>query len=179
MNEIWKDIPGYAGLYQISNLGRIKSFRRSTKFHKVEEYILKPSVANNGYCQVTLYDNGKRKKFLVHRLVATAFIDNPYNLPQINHKDENRLNNSAENLEWCTPLYNNCYGTAKLRAVDKMSKPVAQYTTDGKLIAVYRSARIAAELLGFTQRHIQHCCNNGGIGFGYYWEYSSFVFPSL
>ena len=177
MNEIWKDIDGYEGLYQISNFGNVKSFRQSSKLHKIEEYILKPTLANNGYYQITLYNNAKRRKFLVHRLVASAFIQNPDSMPCINHKDENRLNNRADNLEWCTHEYNNSYGTAIIRSVDTRSRPVEQYTVDGKLIAIYRSAKMAAELLGFTQRHIQHCCNNGSFGFGYFWKYSSFKFP--
>lgn len=172
MVEIWKDIPNYEGLYQISNKGRVKSFRQSSKLGKVAEYILKPSVANNGYCQVTLYDNTIRKKFLIHRLVANAFLPNPNNLPQVNHKDENRLNNNVENLEWCTAEYNNAYGTAKIRAIDTKSCPVEQVSIDGQVLAIYRSTRIASELLGVNRSTLKSAVVRQSQFNGYYWRYS-------
>lgn len=171
MNEIWKDIDGYEGFYQISNFGRVKSFCQPTQFHKPKEHLLKLTVANNGYQQVTLYKNTKRKKFLVHRLVASAFIPNPNNYPHINHKDENKLNNSVDNLEWCTALYNNRYGTARIRYVETRSIPVAQFTDSHVLIAKYKSAKVASELLNFEKSTIQKACRNGSISHGYYWEY--------
>lgn len=109
MNEEWRDIEGYEGLYQVSNLGRVKSLR--DKNNKERELILKPKIMRNGYLKVDLCKNGKQKTFTVHRLVATVFISNPKNFPVVNHKDENKLNNNVSNLEWCTVLYNNCYGT--------------------------------------------------------------------
>ena len=109
MNEEWRDIGGYEGLYQVSNLGRVRSLR--DKNNKKRELILKPKIMRNGYLKVDLCKNGKQKTFTVHRLVATVFISNPKNFPVVNHKDENKLNNNVSNLEWCTVLYNNCYGT--------------------------------------------------------------------
>ena len=179
MKEVWKDIPNYEGLYQVSNLGRVKSFRKSTKFGSQPEYILKPNLANNGYMQVTLYNNAKRHKFLVHRLVAIVFLPNPDNLPQINHKDEDRQNNEVSNLEWCTAEYNNAYGTAKIRAIDTISKPVEQLTYDGKVIAIYRSARIASEILGIKKPSITNAICKKYQSNGYYWRYSSVEFPPL
>lgn len=176
MKEVWKDIPQYEGMYQISNLGRIKSFRRSTKHYWQDEYILKPSIANNGYCQVTLYRDAVRKKFLVHRLVAEAFIPNPGNLPQVNHKDENPLNNAASNLEWCTAEYNNAYGTARIRITDTKSQSVEQLTVDGRVIAIYRSARIACEMLGVTKSSLGYALRNGTNCKGYFWRYSNHSF---
>lgn len=176
MKEVWKDIPNYEGLYQVSNLGRIKSFRRSTKFKCQDEYILKPSHANNGYCQVTLYGNAAKKKFLVHRLVAEAFIPNPENLPQINHKDENPLNNKVSNLEWCTTEYNNAYGTAKIRMIDSKSQPVEQLTIDGRVIAIYRSVRIACEIIGVTKASLGYALRNGTNCKGYFWRHSDHSF---
>lgn len=172
MKEIWKDIDGYEGLYRVSNHGRVKSFRKSTKYGSPDEFILKSSVANNGYCQVTLYDNAKRKKFLVHRLVAQAFIPNPKNLPQINHLDENRTNNNVDNLEWCTAKYNNSYGTARIRTIDTKSKPIEQLTIDGKVIAVYRSVRIASELLKISRGTLQSAISKGSLCRNYYWRHS-------
>ena len=111
MEEQWKDIIiekngvtyDYTGLYQVSNLGRVRSLGND-KTRK--ERILKPKINNKGYLQVILCKNGKVKTFLVHRLVATAFIPNPDNLPVVNHRDENPLNNCVDNLEWCTQKYN-------------------------------------------------------------------------
>lgn len=172
MKEVWKDIPNYEGLYQVSNLGRVKSFRKSTKYHCESEYILKPSLANNGYCQVTLYDNTVRHKFLVHRLVAEAFLPNPNGYPQVNHKDENPLNNAVNNLEWCTAEYNNAYGTARIRMIETTSIPVEQLTIDGRVIAIYRSARIAAEIIGVARSSLSYAITKGSNCKGYFWRYS-------
>lgn len=173
MKELWKDIPNYEGLYQVSNLGRVKSFRKSTKYHCKNEYILKPNIASHGYAEVTFYKNTIRHKFLIHRLVASAFVPNPDNLPQINHKDENRTNNTADNLEWCTAEYNNAYGTARIRSIDTKSIPIEQVTFDGKIIAVYRSTRIAAEILGINKGTLKSAINKHYQFKGYYWQYSS------
>ena len=157
MNEIWKDIQGFEGLYQISNLGRIKSFRQWKRASCPAEFILKNSVASNGYFMVTLYKDTKRKKFLVHRLVADAFIPNPQNLPHINHKDENPLNNSADNLEWCTPQYNNCYGTARFRAMITTGKPLKQCLINGQWLATYATTTVASEITGISKKEISAC----------------------
>lgn len=173
MKEKWKDIPNYEGLYQISNFGRVKSFRKSTKYRCQSEYILKPYVPQHGYEVVTLYDKSTKHKFLVHRLVATAFLPNPDNLPQINHKDENKRNNNVTNLEWCTAEYNNAYGTARLRASDTASLPIEQLAYDGKVIAIYRSTRIASELLGIKRGTLKSSIDKHSQLKGYYWQYSS------
>lgn len=172
MKEVWKDIQNYEGLYQVSNLGRIKSFRKSTKHRWEDEYILKPSLANNGYCQVTLYDNTVRHKFLVHRLVAEAFLPNPNGYPQVNHKDENPLNNAANNLEWCTAEYNNAYGTARVRITEAQSHPVEQLSVDGRVIAIYRSASIACQIIGVKKSSLGYALRKGTNCKGYFWKYS-------
>ena len=105
--QVWKDIQGYEGLYEVSNFGNV----RSLKFGKIK--YLKPADDGNGYNHVILCKNGQKKHFRIHRLVANAFIDNPKNLPQINHKDENKLNNKVENLEWCNNKSNKRYSCAK------------------------------------------------------------------
>ena len=107
MIEVWKDIKGYENKYQVSNTGKIKAlnYRNTGKEREI-------SMKNNkGYYEVALWKDSKRKMFLVHRLVAQMFIPNPDNLPQVNHIDENKTNNCVDNLEWCTQLYNNLYGT--------------------------------------------------------------------
>ena len=101
MEEIWKDIKGYEGKYQISNLGKVKSLIGNSK-------ILKPEI-RAGYYSIQLCKNGKCTHKRIHRLVAEAFIPNPNNLPMINHKDENKLNNNVDNLEWCDNTYNSQY----------------------------------------------------------------------
>ena len=109
--EEWRDIKGYEGLYQVSNLGRVRSERK----------ILKGTPDKDGYLRVALCKNGTRKYFGIHRLVATAFIYNTNNYPCVNHKDENKTNNRAKNLEWCTIAYNNCYGD-RLKRVSEANK---------------------------------------------------------
>ena len=157
MKEIWKDIAGYEGLYQISTLGRVKSFKKWKRANCPEEYILKPAPIQSGYHTVMLYKDGSKKKFLVHRLVATAFIPNPDNLPHINHIDEDVSNNRVDNLEWCTPQYNNCYGTARFRAMLATGTPVEQRLINGQLIATYVSTTIAQEITGVSRKEIAAC----------------------
>ena len=166
--EIWKDIKDYENLYQGSNWGRVKSLDRwvkdtngSLRFYKGR--ILKPGTNTCGYLQVSLYKNGKEKIFYVHRLVAEAFIPNPNNLPEVNHRDENKQNNSVENLEWCDRLYNVRYGTGIERQKKKQlnniktSKTVVQYTLDGKFIREWKSTAECGRN-GYNQRHVSECC---------------------
>ena len=195
MEEIWKDIKGYEGLYQVSNLGQIKrisrkKFGRGAKGNTVER-ILKQEVCNSGYLRVTLYYSGTAKRYLVHRIVGTAFAPNPDNFPEINHKDENKVNNTAENLEWCTSKYNSNYGTAKERALKnrdiakqvantdynaiakKTSKRDKQLSQDGSLIRVWESQIQASRELGVRQGGISNCCvGRKETAGGYRWEYA-------
>ena len=146
--EIWKNIPNYEGLYQISNLGRVKrlaySKEISPKGYKqvvhYKEKILKLYFSKN-YIQVNLCKNGKSTNKLVHRLVAEAFIPNPNNYKYINHKDENKHNNWVENLEWCTQQYNVLYGNGYKRHKDifreKYGKSVDQYDKNGNFIKTF------------------------------------------
>jgi hypothetical protein len=119
MNEEWRPIPAYEGLYEVSNLGRVKSLRRTVKrgisYNTVPERILKPFPHRDGYELVKLCKNSNEKTVKVHRLVAESFLNNPRDLPEVNHKDENKGNNNSDNLEWCTRCYNNNYGTRKER----------------------------------------------------------------
>jgi len=106
--EIWLDIANYEGKYQVSNIGNI----RSINYHRSGvDKLMKTQKLNNGYYSVGLTLNGVTKRFLVHRLVAEAFIPNPDKLPQVNHKDEDKSNNIVDNLEWCTFEYNLYYGS--------------------------------------------------------------------
>lgn len=168
MKEIWRDIVGYKGQYQVSNLGRVKSlyinnYDINTKtFKKIErERILKPHDNKKGYLIVKL----NKKSCKVHRLVAEAFIPNPNNLPQVNHKDENKENNRASNLEFCTNKYNARYSH---------SKPVLQYDLEGNFIKEWSCIKEAHETLNISDSKISFCCKhkkyNNTAG-GFRWEY--------
>lgn len=128
MTEIWLPIEGYENLYEVSNLGRVRRLEsvvncKNGVTRKVSGKILKPGAVR-GYLRVELSKNDIVRRFLLHRLVATAFIPNPNNLPQVNHRDENKQNNSVENLEWCSAKENINYGTGIKRSSEKRSKPV-------------------------------------------------------
>lgn len=160
MSEIWRDVKDYEGHYQVSNLSRVKSI----KFGK--EIIMKQNI-RRGYYYVGLSKNGKVKNFQVHRLVAEAFIDNPDNLPCVNHKDENKLNNIVENLEYCSVLYNNTYGTRLQKVSEKMrnrkewSKPIDVYDLNMNFIETLPSIEECGRKYNVLPINIKHCCNGG------------------
>jgi hypothetical protein len=170
-NEIWKDVKGYEGLYQVSNLGRIKSFKKWKMVRCPDEYILNPQPNNRGYYMVTLYKGKERHKFLTHRLVAEAFLPNPNGYACVNHKDENKGNNCVDNLEWCTHLYNNNYGTAKLRKMLTVSYPVEQHLPTGDLVAIYMSVAFAEMFTGVPRHRITDCIRGAtSSAGGYVWQ---------
>ena len=173
--EIWKDIEGYERLYQVSNMGNVKSLERmkwnGRGYQKIPERILKPGKIRGGYLQVQLSKDGKSKPCKVHRLVATAFLDNSDNLPEVNHKDENKKNNCVENLEWCSKLYNINYGTGIKKSAEKrrgkkkseehikkLSKPVFSVNKESGLIMWWQSASEAGRILGIAKQSICACC---------------------
>ena len=139
MDEIWKPVPNYEGFYEASNLGRIRSITRvkpfKCRYGKIvpREYkgkILKPTFdGRHMYLQVTLSKDGIQKRELIHRIIAKTFINNPYNLPEVNHKDEDKMNNSVSNLEWCDHKYNNNYGT-KLNRTRGINNPGHKITPE-------------------------------------------------
>ena len=159
--EIWKDMPDYEGLYQISNKGRVKSVQRvineGTKFSYIsKEKILKTAISKDGYIYAYLCKNGKMKSKAIHRLVAIAFIPNDGLLSDVNHKDENKLNNSVENLEWCSKEYNTKYGTR----TERTSKPILQYTKDGVFVRRFASVKEASRIAGIGSSNISNCAKN-------------------
>lgn len=166
MKEEWKNIKGYSN-YMVSNKGRVKSLGRWVNYKNKgkrwkKEKIMKPSVDKIGYLLIGLWKNGKQKFFTVHRLVAQAFIPNPNNLPQVNHKDENKENNVVKNLEYCDAKYNNNYGTRLERITNgKCSKPVLQYDLNGNFIKEWPSTMEVQRQLGFANTHISRCCKGG------------------
>lgn len=179
MEEIWKDIEGYEGLYQVSNMGRIKSLERYKENHgklqKVEEKIKTINIKNSGYQFVQLYKNNKYKNLMVHRLVAQAFIPNVNNKPQINHIDGNKLNNNVTNLEYCTNSENNKHAwntglkqcTEKLKEATRKtnkeykSKPINQLDLQGNYIKTWLNAHEASRQLGIDRSTISQCCTGG------------------
>lgn len=184
-DEIWKDIEGYEGLYQVSNLGRIKSLEKMvvSKNHSIQkrkERIIKSSPNNRGYLKIGLSKNNKRKFYRVHRLVAQAFIPNPDNKPEVNHINEIKTDNRVENLEWMTRKENCNYGTALERMVntkiekgiiEKLCKPVLQYDLDGNFIKEWDSMR-EAERSGYDRKGIYKCLRGEQkMSKGYVWKY--------
>ena len=168
MTETWKEISGYEGLYEVSDLGRVKSLKHG------REKILKPIKHTNGYLHVNLHKDGKVKSTLVHRLVAKAFIQNPNNLKTVNHKDEVKTNNVASNLEWMSIADNINYGTHNKRSAEKRSKQVQMFDkSTGELLATFPSTNEAERVTGIAHQNISSCCNgNRKSAGGFLWQYS-------
>ena len=174
-NEIWKDIPGYKGFYQASNLGRIKRMAAG----KIREHILKQFRVGE-YMSVGPSVNNVRTQRRVHRLVAMAFIPNPNRFPCINHKDEKKLNNTVANLEWCDVKYNCNYGTSILRCSEsrknnKYSKKVEKVDRQGNIVAIYPSLK-ECKRNGYNAQIISQLCNQkSGCRYkthkGYFWRF--------
>lgn len=178
-NERWKPIAGYEGIYEISSLGRVKSlpknFTRNSRIVNFSERLLTPSNSR-GYRTIVLTKNGIHKTYAIHRLVALAFIPNPNKYPQVNHKDEDKSNNNVENLEWCTSLYNQNYGTCQLRKSKSKGVPVIQYSKDGFFINEYPSLKVAAATNGFQSSPIQNCCcGRSKSSYGFIWKYKKIL----
>ena len=172
MKEIWKDISGYEGLYQVSNCGRVKSLNY---MRTGEIVIMRPRVHTGGYLRVGLCKYNKPKDHYIHRLVLTAFVPNPLNKPQVNHIDEIKNNNYVYNLEWVTQKENNHHGTFQERRRNTMKhiglKPVRQLTLDGKLVKIWPSI-ISTKIDGFNRCNISSCCTgNAKTHRGFRWEH--------
>lgn len=176
--EIWKDIKGYEGCYKISNTGKVLSTERTivTKFnnrkHVTRNRLLKPFVNKRGYFIVSLNKNNMKTKYSIHRLVAEAFIPNPSNLPQVNHKDECKSNNCVENLEWCTAKYNVEYSKTLLCAQAARQRSVMQFTKNNQPINVFPSSAEASRMTGVCQSNITLACQGKyKTAGGYIWKY--------
>ena len=178
INEIWKPVVGYEGLYECSNMGRVKSVDRYVshrydgEFQFIKGRIRKTKLNNWGYEMLSLCKDGKEKTCLVHRIIAEAFLPNPYNLPEVNHKDECKTNNCVDNLEWCDSSYNKLYGTALKKRMDKIIVPILQYSKDGMLIKKWDSMQSVMDDLGINRGNISNCCSGRckSAG-GYKWKY--------
>lgn len=180
MQEIWKDIPGYEGLYQVSNLGNVKSVHWN---HSNEIRTIKP-FNNNGYWRVVLYKDRMHKKFLVHVLVAKSFIPNPQNKPCVNHIDGNGHNNMISNLEWVTFSENTRHAIAhnlrpagvicihKRGCDSPLAKGILQTSLDNKFSRFWSCSQEAANELNFSVSAIRRCCRGERKTYkGFYWCY--------
>ena len=164
--EIWKDIVGYEGLYQISSFGNVR------RLWKSKPILCKPSSDSHGYKQIVLTKDKKRKSYKVHRLVALAFIDNPNNYEEINHKDESKINNKIDNLEWCDHIYNSNYGTRGYRCTKHFCKKVQQIDMNGNIVRIYNSMQNAEKETNIKNQNISKCCRNKQkTAGGYIWKY--------
>ena len=162
MTEIWRDIEGYQGLYQISNKGRVKSLKWG------KERILKPWINSSGYYYIILCNDSVKKAFRLHRLVAETFITNPYNLPEVNHKDENKKNNCVDNLEWMRHIDNCNYGTRN----ERISRKILQYSKSEEFIREWPSSHEVERVLKIAQTNITQCCKGKRKSAGsFIWRY--------
>lgn len=174
VEEIWRPVVGFESLYEVSNFGRV----RSLNYRQTGQVRVLKAGKNRKYLFVILYKNGLHKHFSVHRLVAMAFIPNPDNLPEVNHINESPWDNRVENLEYCSHLYNSQYGTRGKRISKKntnrydCSKPVAQYTIDGKLVAIYPSVKEGARKTDILSTSIYNQLRGlSKIAGGFLWKY--------
>ncbi|MCF1614809.1 NUMOD4 motif-containing HNH endonuclease [Tetragenococcus koreensis] len=157
MEEKWRNILGFEGYYQVSNFGRVKSLDRvDCRGHNLKSMVLKQRYDKDGYKLVYLSKQSKGQSYLVHRLVAIAFIKNIDNKPQVNHINENKFDNNVNNLEWCTSKENVNHGTGIERRKRTKSVIAVNIKTGKKL--EFSSCKAAAEF-GFNQSQISNCCN--------------------
>lgn len=183
MEEVWKNIEGYEGRYQVSNLGNVLSLNYRNHGYAKQ---LTPKCNNNGRLWVELFADKKRKPFLIHRLVAAAFIPNLEGHPQINHKDENPKNNRVENLEWCTQEYNIQYyldrhpaekrkpRTSTNKYGVRLTLTIEQMTLTGEVVRRWDNSRQVAKELGWSDWSISECCRGKRkTAHGYIWRYAS------
>lgn len=172
--EEWKDIKGYEGVYQASNLGNIRSLNRYDESgHLRNGKVLKQCTSSIEYLGVNLMKNKIRKSMLVHRIVAETFIPNPNNYKAVNHKDEDKTNNNIDNLEWCTYKYNSNYGTAIERSRKSVRIPVYQYTLEKVLVKRWISLSECRNKKGYSTTIIGYCCKGKRKSYkNYTWSYT-------
>lgn len=178
LTEEWRDIRGFAGLYQVSNFGRVRSLGRKVSRRYTSTIILKQYLQPNGYLFVRISKDGKYTNKLVHRLVAEAYLPNPDNLPQVNHKDEDKTNNIVSNLEWVSAKRNSNYGTRNSRIgglltnCESTSRRIAQYTKNMELVHVFPSAKEIQRTLCYHNGNIIRVCKGQRpFAYGFIWKY--------
>jgi hypothetical protein len=154
--ENWKDIEGYEGYYQVSDLGNIRNVRKNNKLMTCTRSKTDRDPRFGDYLTVGLSKYNKRKTIKVHRLVAKAFVPNPNNKPEVNHINELKYDNRAINLQWVTESENQKVGTTSQRKREKAIRPVRQMTRSGELIKIWDSG-ISTREGGFDPRHVASC----------------------
>ena len=192
MTELWKDVVGYEGLYQVSNMGRVRSVDHETETVRngvtfmmpKKGRVLAPVTRRHGYLGVMLYGRGGHARrgfrtFSVHRLVAEAFVENPHGYAEVNHLDECKTNNRADNLEWCDRTHNVRYGTGIERGHKKIGeahrRPVIQMDMQGNAIREWESLTDVERKTGMSKSNICNCCGKKkrySHAYGYKWEYA-------
>lgn len=182
-NEVWKDVAEYEGFYQVSNKGNVRSVaRRDSIGRECGGRMLKPRYDKDGYLRVTICKNGKQKTRFIHILVAGAFVPNPNGYSEINHRDENKVNNYANNLEWCTRRHNVNHGTMIERSAQARSKKVKAINIKTNEVITFNST-VEAGRKGYNQGGVAKACRgtyktitgkligDGHLYRGYRWEY--------
>ncbi len=175
MEEIWKDVVGYEGLYQVSNTGKVRSLNYRAVKNRVHE--LTPKTNNSGRLWVELFKDGIARQHLIHRIVGNAFIPNPYKFEEINHKDENPKNNNVDNLEWCTREYNVRYYNERHPSGNRNGKlkklAINQISGDGTIIRQWNNAREVFVQTGMSASSITDCCRGKRkTAYGFRWQYA-------
>lgn len=185
--EIWKDVEGFEGSYQVSNLGRVKNVCRHIRgrndgIRTIRERIRIQRQSRTGYCMTILSSNNKQKNCTIHRLVALSFVENPNNYTEVNHIDGDKMNNRADNLEWCTRSENNRHAirtglrrhnwTGMFGSKHRLSKPVTQRDLNGKYINVFESTGDAERKTGVSAKGISRIAiRKKGHAGGFAWSY--------
>lgn len=172
MIEDWRDVKGYEGYYQVSNLGNVRSLdgmieQRNGVPRKRIGHILQGCVSNKGYRRVLFHDH---KKYAVHRLVAEAFVPNPTHFPIVNHKDENKLNNRSDNLEWCDHFYNLSYSNIYEKASASRSIAVYRINLDWSGFVSFKSLVDASKQCGIEYSYLRRVINKNKKAKGYIWQ---------
>lgn len=191
--EIWKDIPEFEGYYLVSNYGRVKSLERDiykaiyyrpdeeTRTH-LKSRILKQIIDKNGFCCININKQGNFKGYSIKRLVAKLFLPNPLNLFHVNQKDEDKLNNYVDNLEWCNGQYYIHYGSRTGRKPSSTRRPIIQMNMNGEFIARYDSISVAHRSLSDPNKCVyliseisRCCCGKYSQYKGYKWKFADEV----
>lgn len=174
----WKPIKDFEGIYEVSNNGEVRSLNHKRKnkngFYIQKGKILKCGInTKTGYKMISLSKDGISKTKYIHKLVAETFLDNPNNYECINHKDENKLNNNVDNLEFCTKKYNCRYGNRNKKIAEKLSKKINQYDLEGNFIKTWDSSVQIERIININQRNVCLCCKGKRktVG-GYIWSYA-------
>lgn len=167
-SEEWREVYGYDHLYEISNIGRLRTKHAGKRGYVNEYRYINPVDNGNGYLRVNLMCNGVQRTVYIHKLVALYFIDNPHGYTEVNHKDENKANNNVDNLEWCTHKYNANYGTRIERGIRSRDKRIKCIETN----EIYPSLKEASQAMNLTRSAISNCIKGRSkTAAGYTWEY--------